>query len=131
MVARHDSELVVSALPMSLTHRQPKQVIHHSDHGLRYTSQHIFAVSQRAQVQVSIGSEGDCYDNAVAESFFATLDMELIDQQPRRCFHNRAQAQTKSFDYVEGFYNPRCRHPDLSNQTNFLGCPLTCDNFIN
>ena len=107
MVAQHDSELVVNALSMSLTHRQPKQVMHHSDHSLQYTAQHFSAVYQRAQVQVSMGSVGDCYDKAMAESFFTTLETELIDQQSWRCFHSRAQAQTKIFDYVEGFYNPR------------------------
>ena len=60
-----------------------------------------------------MGSVGDCYDNAMAESFFATLETELIDQQPRRCFPDRAQAQTKIFDYVEGFYNPHRRHSAL------------------
>lgn len=113
MAARQDSELMVCALQMALTRRQPRQVVHHSDHGSQYTSQHFLAVCQRANVQVSMGSVGDCYDNAMAESFFATLETELIDQQPRRRFQNRAQAQTKIFDYVEGFYNPLRRHSAL------------------
>ena len=60
-----------------------------------------------------MGSVGDCYDNAMAESFFATLETELIHQQPRRCFQDREQAQAKSFDYVEGLFNPHRRHSAL------------------
>ncbi|MXZ55264.1 MAG: IS3 family transposase [Gammaproteobacteria bacterium] len=98
MAARQDSDLMVRALQMALTRRQPTQVVHHSDHGSQNTSQHFLEVCQRANVQVSMGSVGDCYDNAMAESFFATLETELIHQQPRRCFQDRTQAQAKIFD---------------------------------
>ena len=106
---------MVRALQMALTRRQPTQVVHHSDHGSQYTSQHFLEVCQRANVQVSMGSVGDCYDNAMAESFFATLETELIHQQPRQRFQNREQAQAKIFDYVEGFYNPHRRHSALGH----------------
>ena len=62
-----------------------------------------------------MGLLGDCYDNAMAESFFATLETELIHQQPRRCFQNREQARAKIFDYVEVFYNPHRRHSALGH----------------
>ena len=113
MAAQQKSALMVSALQMALTRRRPSQVIHHSDHGSQYTSKHFLDTCRQAQVQVSMGSVGDCYDNAMAESFFATLETELIDQQPRRRFQDRAQARAKIFDYVEGFYNPHRRHSAL------------------
>ena len=113
MAAQQQSELMVRALQMALTRRQPSQVIHHSDHGSQYTSKHFLDTCRQAQVKVSMGSVGDCYDNAMAESFFATLETELIDQQPRRRFQDRAQARAKIFDYVEGFYNPHRRHSAL------------------
>ena len=113
MAARQDSDLMVGALQMALTRRQPSQVVHHSDHGSQYTSQHFLEVCQRANVQVSMGSVGDCYDNAIAESFFATLETEFIHPQPRRCLPDREQAQAKIFDYVEGFDHPHRRHSAL------------------
>ncbi len=60
-----------------------------------------------------MGSVGDCYDNAMAESFFATLETELIDRQPRCLFANRAQAKSMIVDYLEGFYNTRRLHSSL------------------
>lgn len=117
MAARQDSKLMVCALQMALTRRQPRQMAHHSDHASQYTSQHFVEICQRANVQVSMGSVGDCYDNAMAESFFATLDTELIDQQPRRCFRDREQAQSMIFDYIEGFYNPHRLHSALGQQS--------------
>ena len=117
MAARQDSELMVRALQMALTRRHPHQVIHHSDHGCQYTSKHFLDTCRQAQVQVSMGSVGDCYDNAMAESFFATLETELIDQQPRRCFRDREQARSMIFDYIEGFYNPHRLHSALGQQS--------------
>ena len=113
LAARPDSDLRVRARPMALTRRPPTPVVLPSDHGSQETSQHFLEVCQRANVPVSMGAVGDCYDNAMAESFFATLETELIHQQPRRRFPDREQAQAKLFDYVEGCYHPHRRHSAL------------------
>jgi putative transposase len=104
------TELVLAAINMALSQRRPEGVIHHSDHGCQYTS---FAFGKRCRemgVVPSVGSIGDAYDNAMAESFFATLECELLD---RRCFHTQAEAKLAVFEFIEGFYNPRRRHSSL------------------
>jgi putative transposase len=104
------TELVLAAINMALAQRRPQGVIHHSDHGCQYTS---FAFGKRCRqmgVVPSVGSVGDAYDNAMAESFFATLECELLD---RRCFRTQAEAKLAVFEYLEGFYNPRRRHSSL------------------
>ncbi len=110
---RHDlrAELVLSALDMALSQRRPESVIHHSDHGSQYTS---FAFGQRcreAGVRPSLGSVGDCYDNAMCESFFATLECELLD---RRRFATKSEARMAVFRFIEGWYNPHRRHSSLA-----------------
>jgi putative transposase len=105
------TELVLSALDMALWTRRPDPgVIHHSDHGCQYTSIAFGSRCQEAGVVPSLGSRGDCYDNAITESFFATLECELID---RSVFRTRSQARTALFDYIEGFYNTHRRHSAL------------------
>ena len=102
--------LVTDALHMAIQQRQPEGVIHHSDHGSQYTS---FAFGQRcreAGVRPSMGSVGDCYDNALCESFFATLECELLD---RYTFHTQAEARLAVFAFIEGWYNPHQRHSAL------------------
>lgn len=104
------TELVLAAINMALAQRRPQGVIHHSDRGCQYTS---FAFGKRCQemgVVPSVGSVGDAYDNAMAESFFATLECELLD---RRSFRTQAEAKLAVFEYLEGFYNPRRRHSSL------------------
>jgi len=105
------TDLVLEALEMALYTRRPAAgLIHHSDRGCQYTS---FAFGRRcrqAGVAPSMGSVGDAFDNALAESFFATLECELID---RRSFRNRTEARLAVFDFIEGFYNPRRRHSSL------------------
>ena len=104
------TELVLAALEMALRQRRPREVIHHSDQGTQYTS---IAFGQRCRqsgVRPSMGSVGDCYDNALCESFFATLECELLD---RRCFHTRAEAEREIFEFLEGWYNPHRRHSAL------------------
>jgi putative transposase len=104
------SELVLEALNMAIGQRRPAQVIHHSDQGTQYTS---IAFGQRCRevgVRPSMGSVGDCYDNAMAESFFATLECELLD---RRRFSTQAEARMAVFEYIEGWYNPHRRHSAL------------------
>jgi putative transposase len=104
------TELVLEALNMALWRRRPQDVIHHSDQGTQYTS---IAFGQRcktAGVRPSMGSVGDCFDNALCESFFATLECELFD---RRSFRTQAQARPEVFDFIEGFYNTHRRHSAL------------------
>jgi putative transposase len=101
------TQLVLDALDMALTTRRPNGVIHHSDQGAQYTSIAFGARCREAGVRPSMGSVGDAYDNAMAESFFATLECELID---RRRFKTQAEARIAVFSFIEGFYNPRRRH---------------------
>lgn len=105
------TELVADALEMALVQRQPAGgVIHHSDQGCQYTSIEFGTRCRRAGVRPSMGSVGDCYDNALCESFFATLECELID---RRRFVSVAEAQGAIFDFIEGWYNPHRLHSAL------------------
>ena len=104
------ADLVLSALNMAITQRRPTDVIHHSDQGSQYTS---LALGQRCAklgVRLSMGSVGDAYDNAMAESFFASLECGRID---RHSFQTKDEARLALFTYIEGWYNPRRRHPAL------------------
>lgn len=104
------ADLVLAALNMAIAQRRPRDVIHHSDQGSQYTS---LAFGQRCAkmgVRPAMGSIGDAYDNAMAESFFASLACELID---RRRFQTKAEARLALFTYIEGWYNPRRRHSAL------------------
>ena len=105
------TELVLDALAMAISQRQPSSgLIHHSDQGCQYTSIAFGARSRKAGVRPSMGSVGDCYDNALCESFFATLECELID----RCvFTSQLHAQRAIFDFIEGWYNPHRLHSAL------------------
>ena len=104
------TELVLEALEMALWQRRPHDVIHHSDHGCQYTSFRFGRRCKEAGVRPSMGTVGDAYDNAMCESFFGTLECELLD---RRRFRSQAEARMAVFDYLEGFYNPRRRHSAL------------------
>ena len=104
------SELVLAALNMALSQRRPTAVIHHSDQGSQYTSVAFGQRCAKMGVRPSMGSVGDAYDNAMAESFFASLECELID---RRSFQTKAEARMALFTYIEGWYNPRRRHSAL------------------
>ena len=104
------AQLVIDALNMAGTQRKPTTVIHHSDQGSQYTS---LAFGNRCKVlgvRPSMGSVGDAYDNAMAESFFASLECELLD---RKVLKTRTQARLALFTYIEGWYNPRRRHGAL------------------
>jgi putative transposase len=104
------TELVLAALDMAVAQRKPTEVVHHSDHGCQYTSLAFGARCREAGVRPSLGSVGDCFDNAMCESFFATLECELID----RCrFATKAEARMAVFRFIEGWYNPRRRHSAL------------------
>lgn len=114
MSARQGSELMVKALQMALAKRQVRAgVIHHSDRGSPYTSAPFRRVCEAANIVQSMGAVGNCYDNAMAESFFATLEKELIHHQPRRCFATRTEARMKIFEFIEGFYNRERLHSAL------------------
>lgn len=105
------TELVLQALNMALGQRRPTAVIHHSDQGCQYTA---IAFGQRcaeAGVRPSMGSVGDAYDNALCESFFATLECELLDRQR---FRTPAEARLAVFQFIEGWYNPHRRHSALA-----------------
>jgi len=105
------AELVVDALQMAVGQRRPKSdVIHHSDQGSQYTSLAFGARCKEAGVRPSMGSVGDAYDNAMCESFFATLECELLD---RRRFASQAEARVACFSFIEGFYNPVRLHSAL------------------
>jgi len=108
MSSRLAKEIVLDALQMALEQRRPSEgVIHHSDQGCQYTSIEFGKRCREASVRPSMGSVGDCYDNAMCESFFATLECELLD---RVRFVGRAEAELAVFDFIEGFYNTRRRH---------------------
>ena len=107
---RMTAELVLGALNMAVTQRRPSAVIHHSDQGSQYTSVAFGQRCAKMGVRPSMGSVGDAYDNAMAESFFASLECELID---RRSFKSKSDARLALFTYIEGWYNPRRRHSAL------------------
>jgi putative transposase len=108
------TELVEDALRMAVQHRRPAAgLIHHSDHGCQYTSLAFSRRCREAGIAQSMGSVGDCFDNAMAESFNATLECELIARTPR--WRTHTEARMAVFDFVEGFYNPHRRHSALGH----------------
>jgi putative transposase len=104
------TELVLAALNMAIAQRRAKDVVHHSDHGTQYTSIAFGLRCKEAGVRPSMGSVGDAYDNAMCESFFATLECELLD---RRRFATKAEARMAIFEFIEGWYNLTPRHSSL------------------
>ena len=108
------TELVLDALEMARTQRRPTNVIHHSDQGCQYTSYAFGLRCREMNVRPSMGSVGDAYDNALCESFFATLECELLN---RRRFKTQAEARMAVFEYLEGWYNPHRRHSALDQES--------------
>ncbi len=104
------TELVLEALEMALWNRSPDAVIHHSDQGTQYTSIAFGLRCKRAGVRPSMGSAGDCYGNALCESFFASLECELLD---RTSLRTHSEARLAVFDYIESFYNRQRRHSSV------------------
>jgi len=104
------TQLVLDAMNMAVGQRKPSHVIHHSDQGSQYTSVAFGLRCKEACVRPSMGSVGDAYDNAMCESFFATLECELLD---RRKFQTKAEARMAIFEFIEGWYNPGRRHSAL------------------
>ena len=111
MAARLHTSLVLDALDMALETRRPRSVIHHSDQGCQYTSLAFGARCREAEIRLSTGSVGDCFDNAMGESIPATLECELID---RRRFSTKAEATMAAFTFIEAWYNPRRRHSGIA-----------------
>ena len=106
-----EAELVVDALEMAIARRSPQPgLVHHSDQGSQYVSLRFGERCREIGIHRSMGSKGDCFDNAAAESFFATLEKDLLR---RRSFATRQEARTAVFDYLEAFYNPVRLHSTL------------------
>jgi putative transposase len=108
------TELVLAALEMAVGQRRPNDVIHHSDQGSQYTSLAFGGRCREVGVRPSMGSVGDAYDNAMCESFFSTLECELLS---RRKFASQAEAKIACFSYIEGFYNPVRLHSAIGYQS--------------
>ena len=106
-----DADLVEKALRMALYQRQPGQeLLHHSDRGSQYASHQIRNILAANHILVSMSGKGNCYDNAVMESFWGTLKNEWVNQQK---YQTRFEARTDIFNYIEGFYNTVRLHSTL------------------
>jgi putative transposase len=110
MDARLGSQLVLAALQMAYAQRCPEKVIHHSDHGGEYTAVAFSTRCRELGITRSMGSVGDCFDNAMMESFFSSLEAEVLD---RYRFRTREEARGEIFSWIEGWYNPHRRHSGL------------------
>ncbi len=111
MAEHMKTELVTDALNMAVHRRRPDAgLIHHSDQGSQYVSLGFGQAARDAGIAISMGSRGDCWDNAVAESFFATLKKELIHRQS---WPTRRELSSAVFEYIEAFYNRDRRHSTL------------------
>jgi transposase InsO family protein len=111
---RLDQELAVGALRMALLHRGARGGLHHSDRGAQYASAAYQRLLKQAGFTVSMSRVGDCWDNAVVESFFATLTKELLVDG---VFESRSQASRELFEFIEIWYNRRRRHSSLGYRT--------------
>ena len=112
MRADMQAELVVDALEMAISRRRPNggQLVCHSDQGSQFVALAFGQTLRKEGIAHSMGSKGDCYDNAAIESFHATLEKELLRG---RSFKTRQEAKTAIFNWIEGWYNPRRRHSRL------------------
>jgi putative transposase len=113
MSRRINRHLVLDALNMALGQRRPgEDLIHHSDRGVQYLSDDFQALLKVNGITCSMSDKGSCYDNAVVESFFASLKRE---RTRRRNYHTRDEARADVFDYIERFYNRKRRHGYVGN----------------
>jgi transposase InsO family protein len=111
MGQEHDAELVKAALDMALLQRQPGAgLVHHSDRGSEYTSKTYQEVLHQHEIQISMSGKGDCYDNALIESFWGTLKEECFGA---KTFFSRKEARGVIFEYIEVFYNRKRKHSSL------------------
>jgi putative transposase len=112
---RVGQELVLSALNQALLHYPPeKDLVFHSDRGGQYRGQLMKRLLIWHGIQPSQGRRGDCYDNAVMESFFSTLKSELVN---RETFESEAEARRRIYEYIKVYYNRQRRHSTLNYQT--------------
>ena len=109
-----DTELVLSALKMSLRNRPFETLIVHSDRGSQYNCRAYLQFLEQHGIVASMSRKGNCWDNAVAESFFASLKVEI---KPERAWRTRAEARSAIFDYIETWYNPKRRHSSNAYQS--------------
>jgi len=115
MKDRPHQELVNEALMMAVERRRPKPgLIHHSDQGILYSSGGYLALLKKYGMLRSMSGKGNCYDNAVAESFFSSLKNEIVHH---RDYQTRDEARTEIFEYIELFYNRKRIHQSLDYQT--------------
>ena len=115
MSNRNDEALVCGALSMALWTRAPSPgLIHHTDQGRNYAGKRYRAQLAKAGIQTSMSRKGDCWDNAVAESFFATLELELIEN---RAFESRSAARSAVFEFIEVYYHNQRSHQTLEYRT--------------
>lgn len=111
MSAKPDQQVAIEALRMALTHRRPPAgLIHHTDRGALYTSVAYQRLLAQRKVMASMSRKGNCFDNAVVESFFSTLKNELVHDE---VFHTRQDAQAAVFEFIEVFYNRQRLHQTL------------------
>lgn len=105
------SQLVADALMMAVWRRgRPVQLLHHSDQGSQYTSEHFQQLLKEQSITCSMSRAGEVWDNSAMESFFSSLKTE---RTARRVYGSREQARSDVFDYIERFYNPTRRHSTL------------------
>jgi putative transposase len=124
MASRQDETLVEMAFRMAWLSRQPQAgLTFHSDRGSQYTSDASQALLREAHVTVSMSRTGNCYDNAVTESFFSTLKTECVED---RSFQSRAQARLSIFEYTECYYNRIRRHSTLAYKSPVTYEQLMC-----
>jgi putative transposase len=115
MSERIDTALAMNALNMALTTRNPRRgLIHHTDRGCQYASHEYRRQLRGIGAECSMSRKGDCWDNAVAESFFASLRKELTN---RVVFLSRDAARSNVFEYIEAFYNRVRRHSTINYQS--------------
>jgi transposase InsO family protein len=115
----HDADLATSALDMAIRRACPEPgLILHSDRGSEFANARFHRRAAEGKIRLSMSSTGNCYDNAAAESFFATVKLEAI---PEGIFASRQQARMTLFDYIEVFYNRQRLHSGID-----YACPVSC-----
>ena len=106
------SQLVIDALMMAIWRRgKPESLLHHSDQGSQYTSDHFLRLLTEQGITCSMSRAGEVWDNSAMESFFSTLKIERVNR--RGIYKTRKEAKADVFDYIECFYNPKRRHSTI------------------
>ena len=124
MAAVQDATLVVQALRMAIARRRPQAgLLHHTDRGSTYTSQEYQSLLQQEGMVASMSRTGDCYDNALVESFFHSFKGECLDGE---YLQTRSQARSMTFECIEGFYNRTRRHSTLHYMSPFEYEQIMC-----